>query len=295
MAQWAGLQPRFCDADLTTHTISPDSVSKSIDGNTRAILAAHHVNSPCIIEALEQISLSRRIPLLFDSVYGLLQTYNGRPVGCFGAAEVFSLHATKLINGFEGGYVTTNNDDLAEQLRLARSFGFQDKDTVVRLGINGKLNEIHAAMALAALDSLPETLAGNAERHAAYKRFFQDIPGIALVDFAPGEEHNYELVLLEVREEWPLTRDDTVRLLCAENALARTYYSPPLHRSEHCPAGCGDVSLPVAEYLSQRFIQMPVGDLVSVEDIEILAQFMRFLAENGTSVAKLLADGRGAA
>jgi len=293
LAQWADFSPVFCDADPETHTIAPQALAKVITPRSRVILAVHHVNSPCLVDELERVASESAIPLFFDSVYGAVQSFNGKPLGGFGAAEVFSLHATKLLNGFEGGYVTTDDDALAAELRSARSFGFQGKDNVVRLGLNGKLNEIHAALALAALDDLEQTIQANRARHEAYRRLFADLPGLDILEYAPNERHNYELTIFEVTTAWPLSRDDTLRLLNAENALARPYYSPPLHRSEHCPPGCGDVSLPVAEALATRFIQMPVGDLVSLADIKALAELMAFVQANGPAVAARLArDGR---
>ncbi|ADK85535.1 DegT/DnrJ/EryC1/StrS aminotransferase [Desulfarculus baarsii DSM 2075] len=293
IALWAGFKPVFCDVDQHTHAIDVASVAANLTPRSVVILAVHQVQSPCQIDELTTLARQRGVALLFDSVHGLGCTHRGKPIGGFGAAEVFSLHATKLLNGFEGGYVTTNDDALAAELRSARSFGFQGKDNVVRLGLNGKLNEIHAALALAALDDLEQTIQANRARHEAYRRLFADLPGLNILEYATNERHNYELTIFEMTTAWPLSRDDTLRLLNAENALARPYYSPPLHHSEHCPPGCGDVSLPVAEALATRFIQMPVGDLVSLADIEALAELMTFVGANGPTVAARLArDGR---
>lgn len=294
IVRWAGFAPRFCDVDPLLHSLDPASAASRVSAATRAILAVHQVQSPCRIAELEDLARRLGVPLVFDSVHVLGNTWQGRPLGGFGAAEVFSLHATKLLNGFEGGYATTDNPALADSLRSARSFGFQGKDNVAGLGLNGKLNEIHAALALASLDGLDATMAANTARYEAYLRHFSPIPGLRVLEFAPGERHNHQLVMVEVLEGWPLTRDDTVRLLRAENALARPYYSPPLHSSEHCPAALRGERLPVAEDLSERFIQMPVGDLTSVEDIAALAGLMDFVAANGRDVAARLAQAGAA-
>ena len=124
LAQWACQYPRFCDIDRETQTIDPQQVRKAINADTTAILAVHQVTSPCHVEELQSISDEADVPLVFDSVHGILCSHKSRPIGTFGVAEIFSLHATKILNGFEGGYVTTNDPELADKLRNKRNFGF---------------------------------------------------------------------------------------------------------------------------------------------------------------------------
>jgi dTDP-4-amino-4,6-dideoxygalactose transaminase len=289
LAQWAGQNPRFCDIDPSTHTLAPQAVIEAVSSDTTAILAVHQVNSPCLIDELQEIADAENVPLCFDSVHGLYCTYKGHPIGGFGEAEVFSLHATKLINGFEGGYITTNNDELADSLRRKRNFGFDSNAEIVTLGMNAKLNEIHAALALASLDNLETVVARNKERLDAYVDSFKDIPGLRFVPYQDAENQmNYEFALLEVDFSWPLTRNEIVSLLRKENALARAYYSPPLHLSGHCPDHIDPPHLPVTEALHPLIIQMPVGELISTENIRDLSTFMEFLYENGQVIADSL-------
>lgn len=289
LAQWAGQDPRFCDIDPRTHTLAPEAVLDAISSDTTAILAVHQVNSPCLIDELQGIADAENVPLCFDSVHGLHCTYKGHPIGGFGEAEVFSLHATKLINGFEGGYITTNNVELACSLRKKRNFGLDSNAEIVTLGMNAKLNEIHAALALASLDNLEAVVARNKERFAAYIDSFKDIPGLSFVPYEDAENQmNYEFALLRVDPSWPLTRNEIVSLLRKENALARAYYSPPVHLSEHCPDHIDPPHLPVTEALHPLIIQMPVGELVSTKDIRDLSMFVEFLYENGQGIAESL-------
>ena len=89
-------------------------------------------------------------------------------IGSFGDAEVFSFHATKFLNSGEGGAVATNDDALADRLRLMRNFGFAGYDQVVYVGTNGKMGELSAAMGLTSLDAIDEFIAENRRNHAAY-------------------------------------------------------------------------------------------------------------------------------
>jgi len=294
LARWAGLTPVFSDIDPLTHTLDPESVADSISHWTAVILGVHSVTSPCQIKELQKLADSKRLPLIFDSVHGLGCSYQGKALGSFGEAEVFSLHATKLINGFEGGYVTTDNFALAKLLRQSRNFGFLEEDTVTALGLNAKLNEIHAGLALVTLEALPETIAANKARYDAYCQYFDGISGVSLIPYEGEEEFNYEFALAQIDSSWVFSRDETIELLRSENALARPYYCPPLHLSEHRPAGMAPPSLPVTEALSHQIIQMPVGELVSVDDIRRLATFFRFIGDNARAIRKRLWNNRGA-
>src|SRR5215468_8846065 len=100
---------------------------------------------PCDVAALTEIAERRGLKLLFDAAHALGCSHNGRMIGTFGEAEVFSLHATKFINGFEGGIIATSDRELAKKIRLMTNFGFGGYDNVIYIGTNGKMNESSAA------------------------------------------------------------------------------------------------------------------------------------------------------
>lgn len=284
IVRWAGQTPVFCDIDPDTHTLTAASVGAALREDTLMVLGVHQANSPCPIDPLQSLCTSRDLPLLFDSVHGLGATYRGKPIGGFGLAEVFSLHATKLLNGFEGGYVTTDNDELAALLRRKRNFGYTGECSIDTLGLNAKLNEIHSASALAALDALPAIIDRNHARLDAYRRAFEGIPGLSWVAYPDQNTTNAEFPLLRIAADWLVPRDALVAILRAEGALARPYYAPPLHLQHdqrHPP-------LPVAETLSRCIIQMPAGERVDARDIERLAALFRFIASNAEAVRTAL-------
>lgn len=287
LIRWAGLEPQYCDVDAVTHTLSPRNVAQHIGPDTAAILVVDNVNALCDIDALEQIAASANVPLILDCVYAIGGAYARGTVGSRGAASVFSLHATKLINGFEGGYLTTNDDDLARRLRRQRNFGFGDNGIPVELGLNGKLNEIHAALALSNLPCMQDIMADNQQRFESYRALFADLPWLSFADYSnsPG---NYGLVLMKPDSSAPYTRDQLVQLLRAENALVRPYYDKPLHRGHPEAAGGIPVDLPVTDRVSQDFVQMPVGDLMSIADIERLRGFFEILDRESGAIIKRL-------
>ena len=288
IVQWAGLKPLFCDIQESTHTLEPALVEKSITPDVVAILAVHQVNSTSSPREMESIASRHGVPLFFDAVHGVNCTSEGRKTGGFGLAEAFSLHATKLINGFEGGYVTTNDSALAVKLTRMSSFGFYGKDTVRCLGLNGKLNELHAAMALASLDQIDRITEGNRQRYEWYLELFNKIDGCRIFPYLPGESYNYGFILLALEPDWLLTRRQIVDILKHEGTQAKEYYFPPLHLSEHMPADMEVPNLPVTEKVAGQFISMPTGEFVDRETIEGLAQLTSFLRQNDDLIARRL-------
>jgi dTDP-4-amino-4,6-dideoxyglucose len=297
-ARFAGQQPRFCDVCTDTHGLDPAAVRAAINGDTTSILGVCNSNGPPEIEELERIGSETGVPVFFDSVDGLGMTYGGRQLGRFGRAEVFSLHATKLLNGFEGGYVTTEDEGLADLLRWQCDHASPDSQpeaagAMHALGLNANLSELHAAMALLSIEQVPGVIARNRARYEQYEKVLTGLPGMRLLAArtSPAEKTNWRRVVAEISAQWPLTRDQTVVLLQAEGAEIAPYYSPPLHHSVHCPPGYDVQPLPVCERLATQYLQLPVGELVSRDDIRKLGHWLAFVAHHGEAISALMAKG----
>jgi dTDP-4-amino-4,6-dideoxygalactose transaminase len=203
---------------------------------------------------------------------------SSRKVGSFGHAECFSLHASKLVNGFEGGYVTTNDSALAATLVALRDA------SVTRPGaLDARLPDVHAAMALANLDGLDAQVASNRARYARYREKLAVVPGIRLLTFDESQPTSYKNIVAELQDDWPLSRALTVGLLNAENILARVYYAPPLHSKPmaypHVPA-----DLPVTDRLAERFVLLPCGDFVTLEDIDAVVDLLAFIHRHADEI-----------
>jgi dTDP-4-amino-4,6-dideoxygalactose transaminase len=289
IAAWTGLKPRFCEVDRDTLAMDTNSVMLAANDETALILAVHPIINCCDAFGLEQVSRTCGIPLLFDSVESVYETLAGKKIGSFGNAECFSLHASKLINGFEGGYVTTNDATLAKRLSLMRGFGFSGPDNIVEFGINAKLNEMHAAMALACLDDLEDQVRRNRLRYRAYEKALADLSGIRLLRFNENEKTSYKNIVVELTETWPLSRDFTLRLLHAEGALARSYYAPPLHRKPMLYPSV-PATLPVTDELAEKFMLLPSGHFVELDDVQTIGNFLKFISDNSHRISERMRE-----
>jgi dTDP-4-amino-4,6-dideoxygalactose transaminase len=290
IAAWKNLKPHFCEVEPATLAMSAETVRPCINENTALILGVHPIVNCCDVDGLIAIAKEKNIPLLFDSVESVYESTAGGKVGGFGNAEIFSLHASKLLNGFEGGYITTKDASLARQLALMRGFGFEGADNiVVSGGVNAKLNEMHAAMALASLDGVEEQVALNRQRYNTYKLLLVTIPGVRLLEFDEQYRTGYKNIVVELLYEWPLSRIDTINILNAENILARAYYSPPLHRKPMAYDSVA-VDLPLTDRLAERFLNLPCGHFVNNEDIEDIVEFVGYLSTNADRICDRLKE-----
>src|SRR5262249_24088421 len=139
--QWQGITPVFCDIDPETHNIDPDRIEALITPRTSGIIGVHGWGHACKVERIERIARRYGLGVIYDAAHAFGCTHRGMPIGSAGRAEIFSFHATKLLNAFEGGAVVTNDDELAGKIRLMKNFGFDDVDQVVYIGTNGKMSE----------------------------------------------------------------------------------------------------------------------------------------------------------
>src|SRR2546428_6339221 len=198
--QWQQITPVFCDIDPRTHCLDVRRIEELITARTSGIVGVHLWGRPCDVDALTEIARRHNLKLLFDSAHAFAATHKQKTIGGFGDAEVFSFHANKLVNSLEGGAVMTDDDCLAERLRLMRNFGFVGYDEVSEIGINGKMNEISAAMGLTNLESIDEFIEINRRNHKQYAAELARLDGVTLRTYDESEKCNYQYIVLEIDE-----------------------------------------------------------------------------------------------
>ncbi len=281
--QWQEITPVFADMDPATHNLDPARIERHITPRTTGILATHIWGRPCAVEALAEIAERHSLKLMFDAAHAFGCSHQGKMIGGFGLAEVFSFHATKFLNSFEGGAITTNDDELAQRIRLMTNFGFSGYDNVIHLGTNGKMTEVCAAMGLTNLESIEDLIAVNKRNYDEYGVGLLGIPGVTLMPYNPAERCNYQYVVLEVDESVAaLARDELIKILHAENVLARKYFWPGCHRMEpyrSLQAHAG-LLLPVTERMANGVVVLPTGQAVTPEMIRAICGILKNCVRN---------------
>ncbi len=287
--QWQQITPVFCDIDPATHNIDPRRVEALITPRTTAIIGVHLWGRPCPIEALEEIARRRGLKLLFDAAHAFGCSAGGRSIGGFGHAEVFSFHATKFFNTFEGGAVATDDDELAARVRLMKNFGFAGFDNVIHVGTNGKMSEVSAAMGLTSLEAMDGFIARNKENHARYSAALSGLPGLRMVDYDATGSSNYQYVALELDEaRTGIGRDLVMKALQAENVIARRYFYPGCHRMEPYRSFFPNAGLllPETEALCGRILSLPTGTAVGEAEIDAVTRLLRFVLDHAGAITR---------
>ncbi len=289
--QWQEITPVFCDVNPRTHTLDPEKVEQMITPRTTGIIGVHLWGGVCDIDALSQIARRHGLKLLFDSAHAFGCSYNNRMIGGFGDAEVFSFHATKFVNSLEGGAVVTNDAELARKMRLMKNFGFTNYDRADYIGINGKMNEVSAAMGLTNLESMDDFIAVNHRHYKQYMAELAGIEGITLLAYDEEERCNYQYVVCEIDQSRTIvTRDQLMEILHKENVLARRYFYPGCHRMEPYRSYFPHAGLLLTETekLTNRVLCLPTGISVNENQIGAICQIVRFAVENGVEVNDMM-------
>lgn len=279
--QWQEITPIFADIDPATHNLDPDAVRLMITPRTTGILGVHLWGRAAPVDALQAIANEHGIALMFDASHGFGCSHNGRLIGGFGRCEVFSFHATKFFNSFEGGAVVTNDDELAEKMRLMRNFGFAGYDNVIYPGTNGKITEIAAAMGLTNLEHLDAFVAANGDSFETYRTELAGLPDLRLLTYDGRERNNFQYIVVEVGARFPASRDRIVEVLHAENVLARKYFWPGCHNMQPYKAFYphADLMLPNTKLVADRVVVLPTGVSVDEAQIRGVVDILRVVAQ----------------
>jgi dTDP-4-amino-4,6-dideoxygalactose transaminase len=295
--RWIGLDPVFCDVDPATLTIDARDAERRITERTTGVIGVHVWGRPCDGAALEAMAARHGLVVLYDAAHALAcRTADGRPVGTGGLAEVFSFHATKFVNAFEGGAITTDDDAFAERVALLRNFGFSDYDRTELAGTNGKMHEASAAMGLTSLDAMPGIVDINHAHAARYRAGLEGVDGVEVQGRPEDPATNGQYLVIRVdATRTGLTRDQLQAVLAADGVLARRYFHPGCHRLEPYASEHPDLVLPVTDHATTEVLSLPTGTALDAEDVDGVVAIIRAAVQQAPAVRAALDAAAGAA
>lgn len=274
----AGCEPIFCDASLDTWELEPAAVAAALQAGASAVLHVRPFGLCRDLDDLEAVCDDAGVPLLVDSAAALGgRDELGHPVGAAGAAEIFSLHATKSVGIGEGGVVLAS-PELAARIRRAINFSFDADGDVVGVGLNGKLSEVAAAVGLAVLEDAPAAIEHRRAAAAAWTCALEGQPG--RTPARPGEPAWQTFPYLLPAG---VDADAFTARLGARGLQVRRYYSPALHRTT---AFAADTLLPATDELARRMVCLPIyPDQTGAETRELVALVLAELSALALPVA----------
>jgi dTDP-4-amino-4,6-dideoxygalactose transaminase len=262
---YTGAQAVLVDIDEETFNIDPALIEAAVTPRTKAIMPVHLYGYPCDMDPILDIAERHGLVIIEDAAQAVGARYKGRVAGSFGTA-CFSLYATKNVMSGEGGLITTDDDSIAETARMIRSHGMRRRYHHDMMGYNFRMSDLHAAIGVVQMDRLEES---TAKRRANAAYLSAKIESVRVPMVKDGYEHVWHQYTVRVSGE----RDAAVQQLNQAGVGTGIFYPIPAHKQAHLQAlGYGELSLPVAEKLSQEVISLPIHPLVSQADLETIVR-----------------------
>lgn len=290
-----GITPVFADIDDRTWNLDPDRVREAITERTTGVVAVHNFGNPAPVEELESIARAHGLRLVFDAAHGFGARHRGRQVGGFGDAEAFSMSPTKLVVAGEGGVVSTNDDELARHLRLGREYGNPGDYGSEFPGLNARLPEISAYLALRGVESLE----WNSDRRRALAQrlrgLLRGVPGLSFQAVAESDECSYKDLSVRVdTDAFGLARDDLAEALSAEGVDTRRYHDPPVHehRAYRTIRPRSEGRLPVTERLARECLTLPLWSHMDEQTVDGIAAAVTRIHAFAPEIGKVVARRR---
>jgi dTDP-4-amino-4,6-dideoxygalactose transaminase len=269
---WAGGTVDFADVESQRATLDPRGVAEVLDGAS-AVTATHIYGTPCDVEALERLAGEAGVPLVFDAAHALGSARGGVPIGRFGIAEVFSLSPTKVVVAGEGGLVATTDGALADTLRIARDYGNPgDYDTRFP-GLNARMSELHATVALASFARLDEHVARRTRLVDRFEAALAGVSGVRLVRPDGGDTSTFkDLTMVVDPDLFGIDAGALQLALGAEGIDSRRYYHPPIHRQKaYADRWATPRELNVTDTLAGSVLSPPLWSHMTDEMIDRIA------------------------
>ena len=260
----------FVDIDPETYTMDVSQVDKLIGDRTKAMLPVHLYGHPADMDPLLEVAQKHGLRVIEDASQAHGAKYKGKNVGGMGDLGCFSFYPSKNLGAYgDGGAVVTNNEELAERLRLLRNYGQAAEYYHETVGINSRMDEIQAAILSAKLGHLDEWN----ERRRRVARMYNDLLSCASV-LTPVEReyarHVYYLYVVRCK-----MRDELQRHLSGKGIQTQIHYPVPIHKQEAYSAFSAGVSLPVSERVSREVLSLPMHPWLREDEVEFVAKAIR--------------------
>lgn len=279
---WNGLTPMFVDCDPFTLTVDPAQVERALNPRTAAIFAVNIFGLPPNIDALQETSHRRSIPLVFDSAQGLGSRYRDRLSGGFGLWEVFSFSPTKVVSAIEGGIVTTNDGRIADRVRCMRDYGKgPDGQEMEYIGLSARMSELHAAVGVLNMDRADDYIAARSRLAKTYRDSLRDLPGISFQELPEDRSSSLNYFIIRIGPEARATRNSVIERLQSVGIQSKRYFFPPVHQ-QHAfaarPHGLVD-ALPNTVKTSSEALALPFyAHMTDEEQERVVTELRKILA-----------------
>jgi dTDP-4-amino-4,6-dideoxygalactose transaminase len=257
---WNGIKPVFVDIDPHSMNLDPDKIEAAITPQTTAILPVHVYGRPCDTARIQSIADAYGLKVIYDAAHAFAVEDDGGSILRHGDLSILSFHATKVFTTFEGGAIVSPDAKTKQRIDYLKNFGFANEETVVAPGINGKMNELQAAIGLLQLKHVDAQLEARAEADCRYRDALAGVPGIVCLPPPVLRRYNNAYFPILVGPEFPVARDELYARLKEGGIFGRRYFYPlisefPMYRS--LPSA-SEANLPVATRIARQILCLPL-------------------------------------
>lgn len=276
-----GLTPIFCDINKKDYTIDVNEIEELITDKTCAILPVHVYGNVCNVEEIERIAKKYDLKVIYDAAHSFGVKYNGKGIGQYGDASMFSFHSTKVYNTIEGGAICFTDEELGKKLYQLKNFGIKNEVVVDGIGANAKMNEFQAAMGICNLRYIDVEIEKRKNVFNRYRDNLINIKGIKLSNIQERVTPNYSYFPIVVDEKiFGSSRNEIYEKLKENNIFARKYFYP-LTSSFDCFNGKYDANkTPKALYISKRILTLPLYADLELDTVDKICKIILSLKNN---------------
>ena len=268
-----GMVPVFCDIEPDNLTLDPKKIEALITSKTVAILPVHVYGNMCDVEEIERIAKKHNLKVIYDSAHAFGVKFKGKNSATFGDISMFSFHATKVFSTGEGGALALNDWKLVHNAELIKNFGIKIGADPEKIGFNGKMSELSAALGICNLRRVDEDIKKRKVLTQRYRENLSDIKGIETLEEQEGVTHNYSYMSIFVKRLHK-SRGMVYNRLMSEGIFPRKYFFPLITDLE-CYREYKDLELPIAREKAQSVLALPIYPELSIDMVDKICSFIK--------------------
>lgn len=274
---WNNLTPVFADIDPLTCNLDPERIEQAITARTSAIMPVHCYGTPCDVDRIKQIADAHGLKVIYDAAHAFGVRFRGESLLNHGDLSVLSFHATKVFTTLEGGAIVSPDAATKKHIDHLKNFGFANEVTVLAAGINGKMNEVQAALGLLQLEHVDQLIARRAQIARLYDDGLRSIEGLRLPGALPDAQPNHSYYPVFIGDGFPVSRDGVYDRLRQHGVYARRYFYPllsdmPMYRD--LPSAAPG-NLPNAARTAREVLCLPIYPSLQDDDVMRVIELMR--------------------
>jgi dTDP-4-amino-4,6-dideoxygalactose transaminase len=274
---WNNVTPVFADIDPVSLCIDPNCIEDNVTDKTSAVLGVHVYGMPCNVHAIQSLAQAHSLKVIYDGAHAFGTEIEGKPIVQYGDATMLSFHATKLFHSAEGGALCVANADLKKQVDLLKNFGIKNEEEVLLPGINGKMNELQAALGLLVLQHVDLEKQKRQALRNIYEERINKVPGVQILK-APSHTSDSQQYLIAIIDEAQTgcSRDELHVRLKLYNIISRKYFYPLCSNFDcykHLPSAQPS-RLPNAHRFASQVLSLPLYGNLTADDVHRICDTM---------------------